>query len=165
MVIGASNWQCSETYAGHVAFSEVETRAVKDYLLANTPNVKLFLDLHSYGQWLLYPWAYTSDLVENIDELHYLGDRVNDAIYAVRGTNYTVGSSNAVLYASSGGSRDWTKAVAGIDLGYTVELPAGGDSGFDPDASEIIPVVTETWEGIKVYYEHVRDKYVTYDIY
>ncbi|KAJ8922113.1 hypothetical protein NQ315_004047 [Exocentrus adspersus] len=160
MVIGASHWQCSDTYAGYTPFSEVETQTVRDYLLANRPNVKLFLDLHSYGQWLLYPWAYTSDPVDNIEELHALGDRVHDAISAVRGTNYTVGSSNAVLYASSGGSRDWTKAVAGIDIGYTVELPGGGSAGFNPDASEIEPVVTETWEGIKVFYEHIRDKYV-----
>lgn len=160
MVTGASNWQCSETYAGRSAFSEVETQAVKNFFDSYRGRIKLFIDLHSYGNLLMYPWGYTSDPPEDAEELQSLGDRVNDAIHAVRGTNYTVGTARSILYATSGGSRDYAKAVGGIDLSYTIELPAGGDAGFNPDASEIVPVVTEIWEGIKVFYEHVLDKYV-----
>lgn len=108
----------------------------------------------------MYPWGYTSDPPEDAEELQFLGDRVNDAIYAVRGTNYTVGTARSILYATSGGSRDYAKAVGGIDLSYTIELPEGGDVGFNPDASEIVPVVTEIWEGIKIFYEYVVEKYI-----
>uniref|UniRef100_V5GRX6 Zinc carboxypeptidase A 1 n=1 Tax=Anoplophora glabripennis TaxID=217634 RepID=V5GRX6_ANOGL len=95
MVTGASGWQCSQTYAGHSPFSEVETQAIRDYVLANKENIKLFLDIHSYGNWLLYPWGYTTDPPDDADELQALGDRVNDAIAAVRGTTYTVGNSTS----------------------------------------------------------------------
>lgn len=37
-----------------------------------------------------------------------------------------VNSSGVFLYAAAGGSDDWVKAVAGVDLSYCVELPNGG---------------------------------------
>lgn len=161
MVTGASSWQCSQTYAGHTAFSEVETQAIRDYVLANKENIKVFLDIHSYGNWLLYPWGYTTTPPDNGDELQELGDRVNDAIYAVRGSNYSVGNSNILLYATSGSGPDYAMGVAGIDLAYTLELPAGGNSGFNPEADVIESVVEETWEGLKVFHDYVLEKYVT----
>ncbi|KAJ8922112.1 hypothetical protein NQ315_004046 [Exocentrus adspersus] len=160
MVTGASSWQCSETYAGRSAFSEVETQAVKNFFDSHRGRIKLFIDLHSYGRLLMFPWGYTSDPPSDFEELQSLGERVNDAITSVRGTNYTVGTAISILYPTSGGSRDYAKAVGGIDLSYTIELPAGGNAGFNPDASEIIPVVTEIWEGIKVFYDYVVEKYV-----
>ncbi|KAJ8970943.1 hypothetical protein NQ317_008290 [Molorchus minor] len=160
MLVGASNWQCSQTYAGYQAFSEVETQAVRDIFLANRGNIKLFLDVHSYGPYFLYSWGYTEDPPENVEELHSLAASANDAISAVRNTSFAVGNSMTLLYAVGGGSRDFSRAVGEVDLGYTVELPPGGSSGFNPDASEIIPVVTETWEGIKVFYEYIQEQYV-----
>lgn len=50
---------------------------------------------------------------------------------------------------SYGACRDWAYGVAGVPLSYTFELPGAG-FGFAPPASTIIPVVTETWEAVKV---------------
>ena len=154
METGASSWECSETYAGSRAFSEVETRNLRDYIL-KTPNIKAYLTLHSYGQYLLYPWGYGNVLPSNWRELDDLGQKVNDAIRAVSGTRYTVGSSTQVLYAAAGASDDWAMGVAGIDLVYTIELPGGGSYGFDLPASRIQGVVVETFEGFKVYADYV----------
>ncbi|KAK0073986.1 hypothetical protein PV325_008920 [Microctonus aethiopoides] len=63
--IGASDDPCSEIYAGPNAFSENETQALRDFVLANSNTIKVYLTLHSYGQYLLHPWGYTSDLPEN----------------------------------------------------------------------------------------------------
>ncbi|KAJ8932662.1 hypothetical protein NQ314_014539 [Rhamnusium bicolor] len=76
MVTGASSFQCSQTYAGHSAFSEVETRAISNYLLANRANIKLFVDIHSYGNWLLYPWGHTTVPSADAAELQNVGDQV-----------------------------------------------------------------------------------------
>lgn len=50
-----------------------------------------------------------------------------------------------------GSSYDWSFEQAGITLPFSMYLPSGGDAGFDPPASDIMPVVTETWEAIKAF--------------
>jgi murein tripeptide amidase MpaA len=154
MEAGASSWECSETYAGKQAFSEVEARHLRDYL-AKTANIKAYLTLHSYGQYLLYPWGYGNVLPDNWRELDDLGHQVDNAIRAVSGTRYTIGSSTQVLYAAAGASDDWAMGGAGIDIVYTIELPGGGVYGFDLPASRIQGVVVETFEGFKVYADYV----------
>lgn len=159
METGASSQECSETYAGSQAFSEPETAALRDYVLEHAHHIKLYLTFHSYGQYLLYPWGYTSALPEDADELHALATRVNAAIAAVAGTRYTIGSSTNVLYPAAGGSDDYVKGVGGVALSYTIELPGGGTWGFDLPTSRILPVVRETFEGIRVYQAYVEEKY------
>lgn len=58
--IGASTDPCSETYRGKKGFSEPETFALKTTLEKIKKECKFYLTLHSYGQYLLYPWGYTS---------------------------------------------------------------------------------------------------------
>ncbi|GLV45589.1 uncharacterized protein CBL_02609 [Carabus blaptoides fortunei] len=158
--VGTSDDECSDIYSGPKAFSEAETSALRDFALNNQGKFQLYLTFHSYGEWLLYPWGWTSALPENVDELDSLAHDVNDAIRAVRGTNYVIGSSTNVLYPAAGGSDDYMMAVAGIPLSYTVELPGRG-GGFSPPASEIKGVVEETFEGVKVYGQYIANKYRT----
>merc|ERR1712173_556034 len=56
---GASSNPCHQTYRGPYAFSEPETAAARDFILflAQRFNVELYLPLHSYGQFILHPWA------------------------------------------------------------------------------------------------------------
>ena len=55
---GASTNPCSEIYRGDSAFSEYETKAESDYILKNLKGrAQVFLAVHSYGQYWLYPWV------------------------------------------------------------------------------------------------------------
>lgn len=152
---GASSYECDETYAGPSAFSEPETAALRDLVEKYSENIKLYLTFHSYGNYLLYPWGYTSDLPDDVDELDALAQAVGAAIASVSGTRYTIGSSTNVLYAAAGGSDDWVKGVGNVQLSYTIELPGGGIWGFDLPASQIIDVCVETFEGVKVYHNYI----------
>lgn len=58
--VGASSDPCAETYRGRSGFSEPETVALKGVLEEIKIECKFYLTLHSYGQYLLYPWGYTS---------------------------------------------------------------------------------------------------------
>lgn len=58
--VGASSSACSDTYKGASAFSEPETQALRDLMHSLTGRAKFYLTLHSYGNYLLYPWGYTS---------------------------------------------------------------------------------------------------------
>ncbi|KAF2889624.1 hypothetical protein ILUMI_16550 [Ignelater luminosus] len=80
-------------------------------------------------------------------------------IRTVQGTIYKVGTSTNVLYAAAGGSDDWVKGVAGIELAYTIELPGGGSEGFDPPPEQIPSIVTETWAGVKGYHHYIQGKF------
>ncbi|KAF5301247.1 hypothetical protein FQR65_LT00947 [Abscondita terminalis] len=157
--VGASSDPCDDTYMGPSAFSEVETFNTKTYIESLGSRVKLYLTFHSYGNYLLYPWGFTSALPSDEPELRSLARSVNSAIVQAGGDSYTIGTSTNVLYAAAGGSDDWAKGVAGIQLSYTIELPGGGWSGFDPPASSIQPICRETFPGIKVYGEYIAQKF------
>ena len=53
---GASRNPCSETYAGPYPFSEVETRALANFV-RQFSDIKIYVSFHSYGQMLLFPYV------------------------------------------------------------------------------------------------------------
>ncbi|XP_067647211.1 carboxypeptidase B1-like [Eurosta solidaginis] len=63
--IGASSSSCADVFMGVTAFSEPETKALRDLMLSLSGRAKFYLTLHSYGNYLLYPWGYTDQLPSN----------------------------------------------------------------------------------------------------
>ncbi len=57
--VGAPAQPCSDTFRGEKAFSEPETIALRDLMHSIRNECKFYLTLHSYGQYLIYPWGYT----------------------------------------------------------------------------------------------------------
>ncbi|KAK1122188.1 hypothetical protein K0M31_009414 [Melipona bicolor] len=146
---GASLDPCHETYAGPRAFSEPETKAMADYILANKQNIRVYLTLHSYSQMWLVPWGYTDTKPSDYSELASVAKKAIGAVTKIHGTDYQVGPSADLLYPTSGASDDWAKGVAGIKYAYTVELRDRGRYGFLLPASQIVPTAREIWAGIK----------------
>ncbi len=84
---GGSNIQCDETYRGPSAASEPETQAVQNYVIAEFPDQRpddlttpapldatgLFMDIHSYGRLVLWPWGFSTTPPPNAAELQTLG--------------------------------------------------------------------------------------------
>lgn len=159
MVAGASNEECSNTYAGPEAFSEPETLAFSRFVDRYKDSIKLYLSVHSYGQYIIYPWSYTTVLPDDWEELDDLAQATASAIYDVQGTRYTVGNSVELLYYAAGCSDDWVKGAAGVELTFVIELPGGGSFGFDLPSSRIPSVVNETWQGILVLQDYVTQKF------
>ncbi|XP_076679448.1 carboxypeptidase B isoform X2 [Andrena cerasifolii] len=146
---GASLDPCHEIYAGPHAFSEPETKAMADYILANKQNIRMYLTLHSYSQMWLVPWGYTYSKPSDYSELANAARKAINAISKVHGTSYQLGPSADLLYPTSGASDDWAKGVAGIKYAYTLELRDRGTYGFLLPATQIVPTARETWAGIK----------------
>lgn len=46
-----------------------------------------------------------------------------------------------------------------MELTFVIELPGGGNFGFDLPASRIGSVVNETWQGILVLQDYVAQKF------
>lgn len=136
---GASTNPCTETYRGPYAFSEPETRAVRDFILTRRYDIDMYLTFHSYGQMFLHPWGYERVDFYGEAELERMG-RVGASGARSMGGGYRVGSAAKILYPASGGSDDWAKGGAGIKYSYTIELPDTGKYGFILPASQIIKV-------------------------
>ncbi|KAI4504466.1 hypothetical protein M0802_000016 [Mischocyttarus mexicanus] len=146
---GTSLDPCHETYAGPYAFSEPETKAVAEYIMANRQNIRMYLTLHSYAQMWLSPWAYVRNNPADYSELTNVARRAVNAIAKVHGTNYQAGPAADLLYPTSGASDDWAKVTAGIKYAYTVELRDRGTYGFLLPATQIVPTGREIWAGIR----------------
>lgn len=132
---------------------------LRDVVMTISDTCKFYLTLHSYGNYLLYPWGYTSDLPDTWRDLEEISQVGAQAIHKATGAKYTVGSSTNVLYAAAGGSDDYMFAVGKVPISITMELPGGGRNGFDPPASDIQRMANESVIGIFAMIQAVADKY------
>ncbi|ORY87504.1 hypothetical protein BCR35DRAFT_277408 [Leucosporidium creatinivorum] len=130
---------CSDAYAGEGPFESPELRAVRDYLLEKKNNVKGFLDVHSFGQMIMFPFSYSCSRSSPDEENHFEGVVwAAKALRAVHGKNFEVGSVCEVSLTAPGDSIDWTYAVGKIRWSFSVEL-RGGIFGFLLPPAQIRP--------------------------
>lgn len=107
----------ADTYQGPTAFSEPESRALRDLVLAR--NFKVIVDYHSYAQVIVYP--------SDSPRMHERAQIIAALISAVHGQTYTAASYEPPLF--SGGFVDWAYGVVHIDA-YLIELRP--DSAANP---------------------------------
>ncbi len=122
---GSSLDPCDPTYRGPSEVSEPEVQAVRDYVTALFPNVwsggtvppdssGVFIDLHSYGRLVLWPWGYTSALAPNAVALQTLGRRF--AWFNNHTPEQAIG-----LYPTDGTTDDFAYGARGA-AAYTFEM-------------------------------------------
>jgi hypothetical protein len=107
--LGTSSDPCSDIYKGPRAFSEPETSAVSNAILARRDQIKMYLTFHSYSQLLLVPWGYGKGKPADYNELYNLGMKGKQALEATYRTQYKIGTAPDLLYSAAGGSDDWAK--------------------------------------------------------
>ena len=93
---------CHETYAGPHAFSELETRAMSNFIMDYGDNINLYLTLHSYAEMILVPGGHGDTKPADYKELASIARKAAKAIAKVHGTNYKVGLSSSLLYPTTG---------------------------------------------------------------
>ncbi|KAF1969089.1 hypothetical protein BU23DRAFT_557941 [Bimuria novae-zelandiae CBS 107.79] len=145
---GASTSPCSETYKGQAAGDAPENKGLVAQVnsLRDGKGIRLYLDIHSYGQYILWPYGYDCSLVvHNSAQLRSIATSAAAAIRTVSGTTYTIGPSCSTLYATTGSSVDYIDATGNSTYSYTWELRDTGTYGFVLPASQIQPTVRETW--------------------
>ncbi|KAI1093240.1 hypothetical protein F5B19DRAFT_491573 [Rostrohypoxylon terebratum] len=118
--------------------------------LTNTTGIKLYVDWHSYGQYILTPYGYScTAATTNQDKQNSLAKSLATAIEKPYGTRFTAGPTCATLYATAGGSNDYVTDVNKAEYGWAIELRDTGRNGFTLPADQILPTGIEIWEGIK----------------
>lgn len=125
---GSSDDPCAETYRGPSPASEPETQAIQGYLRAIFPDQRegsltsaapqdamgVYIDVHSYGRWVLWPWGFNNTGAPNGAALWTLGRKL--AYF----NNYTPAQAVA-LYPTDGSTSDFGYGELGV-ASYTFEL-------------------------------------------
>jgi len=159
---GSSSHPCADTYRGETAFSEPESKAVRNFVFSAELYGKIdaFITLHTYSQLWIYSYSHRKfSFPTDVEDMKSLAKKAVSALEKMYGTRYDVGAGPDVIYAFSGGSTDWAKESARVKFSYTIELrPSYHDfNGFILDKSQLIPTARETWAGLKVVVDRVLE--------
>jgi hypothetical protein len=136
-VVGSSSNPYDENFHGDAPFSEPETVAIRDLVVAET-NLVAHIDFHSYSQLILRPWGFTYDAPPDEPVLAMLGQSLSDAMWDATSTDYP-SIHAAELYPAAGAVDDWVYGERGI-MGFTIEM-RGDDFVVPP--SQIDPACRE----------------------
>jgi hypothetical protein len=137
-VVGASDDPFAEDYLGDAPFSEPESSALRDMILAH-PQIAAHIDFHSFSQLVLRPWGYSYDLPSDEATLAMLGDSMSEAMWNATSTDYASIHASE-LYPAAGAVDDWGYGTQGI-MAFTIEL-RGDDFVVPP--SQIAPACDES---------------------
>ena len=133
--IGSSPSTSNATYRGPGAFSEPETRALRDFI--EDREFTIWLSYHTYGELFLYPWGYVPEFTPDQKVFASLGAEMAE------GTGYVVGNTAlGTIYLTNGGSDDWAYgeiATKNRIFSFTPETNNSGQGGFAPAESYIQP--------------------------
>jgi len=84
---GASSSDPSNNlYHGPAPFSEPETQVMRDFMLAH--DLDLYMDYHSYGQLISFPWIHTDDLASDDALMGHIAEHMARLIAEVHGVRY-----------------------------------------------------------------------------
>lgn len=132
-------------YRGESPNSEPETQALIDWIEDHRGGLAACLNYHTYGQLVMYNWAYSFEDPPNVEMMRPVADRYAEDIRAVNGRNFDSGSWAQVLnYTGYGTTNDYLHAALGVPT-ITFELyPDNASQGaFYVDESAIAPSIAE----------------------
>ncbi|KAK7924100.1 hypothetical protein PG985_006154 [Apiospora marii] len=139
------NWP----YKWEAAGDTPEVKVLKAFTdkLAAGKGIRLYIDFHSYGQYILLPYGYTcSKRASNDAKQESLAGGLQSAIAKPYGKRFTYGPICSTLYAATGGSTDYMTEVAGTTYAWAIELRG---SSFVLPADQIRPSSIEIWQGMQ----------------
>jgi carboxypeptidase A2 len=149
---GVSHAPCNDIFCGESGGSEPETQAVQNELVRLGPTLAASVTVHSYGNMWMFPWGNTVNFAGAVcerasdhAELMRVADATANAIQATYNTRWSRGNSCEVIYATSGGTDDFAKGVAGVKYAFCPELRG---NSFVIAASNIPLSFNEVWNGV-----------------
>ncbi|GAA29142.2 carboxypeptidase O [Clonorchis sinensis] len=149
---GTSPRACDDIYRGDGPASELESQALINKLTELKDQIVLYLNLHSFGQFILTPYGFARYRYPgNYNNMINLGELVQKEIQKRYNYVYRVGSASDLLYEASGGAEDFVAGVLNVPYAYTIELCDEGRYGFLLPPAYIRTVGRQLWTAVKVF--------------
>ena len=145
--LGMSHHPSSELYCGNNPFSELETQAIKRFVIDH--NICGCISWHTYSELVMWPWGYSEDVQTPHDEyMGTVGTEIASRITKQFESGTYTPTQAAGLYPTSGDTIDWiygySHYVKGKPcFGYTIEACAS----FHPEEEFLEQVCTENIQG------------------
>ncbi|EAA12599.3 AGAP008070-PA, partial [Anopheles gambiae str. PEST] len=133
-----------DTYRGPSAFSEQESKAIGNLLKEHAQTTILYVDLHTFGETILYPWSFTDEAAPNAAWSRSVAEEGAHIIREKYHEYYTVGTSAHLFERTYGSSLDYCHSV-GINVCLWFELT---NVGFQIKESDIERFGQEAWAAI-----------------
>jgi len=130
--LGSSPDGRDETYRGAAPFSEVETRALKNF--CENREILLCLNNHTHGNYLIYPYGYINAVPPEYPIYRAYAERLTSE------NNYAIGNCYQVLgYYTNGDADDWMHGEQGTKNRIFALTPEAGNrsEGFWPPVKRI----------------------------
>ena len=152
---GSSGNPCSAVYRGASAFSEPETEAISDFILAR--QFKNVLHYHTYSNVLIHSWGDGTFPDEpDLSTLREIGAEMT------RENGYAVGTGTETIgYGVNGDAVDWTYGTAGL-ISYTPEVGSYADN-FWPSEDRVVPLCQNQVHSNKIFALVAGSDYIVYD--
>jgi len=152
---GSSGNPCSAVYRGTSAFSEPETEAISNFILAR--QFKNVLHYHTYSNVLIHSWGDGTFPDEpDLSTLREIGAEMT------RENGYEVGTGTETIgYGVNGDAVDWTYGTAGL-ISYTPEVGSYADN-FWPSEDQVIPLCQDQVHSNKIFALVAGSDYIVYD--
>lgn len=146
--VGTSRKPCEEIYCGDRPFSENESRAIRDLMVALGSRLKAYFSIHAYSQLWMTPYGTSKKLPPNYDTLVRVGKAGTTALAKKYGTQYSLGSIANIIYEAAGSSVDYAYVKQDVKIAYALELRDTGRHGFFLPQNQILPTCEETFDGL-----------------
>ena len=161
---GSSDQACAQTFRGSATASEPETQAITAYMQGLFPDARgaeddaaapsdtsgVFLDIHSHGRLVLWPWGHTDTTAPNGTQLQTLGRKL--AFFSRHTPQQAIG-----LYPTSGTTEDYGYGELGV-ASYTFEL---GTSFFQDCNHFETKIVSKNISSLRYALKVARTPYIT----
>lgn len=141
---GSSALKRSQVYRGDRPFSENESVALRS--LVKREGIRLHVDLHAFGQLILFPWNHDGEPSKDHARYAAVGDDIASAIHGAHQNPYRL-IRGVELYPAAGTMSDWMYGEAGA-ISFTFELRPRSGAGFVLPPSEIKPTCDEAMAGV-----------------
>lgn len=144
--LGSSSIGYHPWFRGDSAFSEPESRAVKDFV--SSKGISIQLNWHAYGNLIIYPWNY-----DNLQTAHreFYAELSRSMTYQ---NNYLYGTVHETYgYQSNGDADDWSYGdTISKTRCYSLTAEIGTmDDGFWPNISRIFDLCKATiWTNLSL---------------
>ncbi|XP_046970811.1 carboxypeptidase B-like [Vanessa cardui] len=137
---------CSHIYGGVEAFSEPETKMIKNLIEKHGRTIRLYISLQNNGRFISYPWQYERAASGMFRQHHLLGLQMISAM----GDDYVLDVGSVALGdRTSGTSTDY---VMDNEVLYTfnINIEKEGVSGVIIPDTKIKPIAENVWNAVAI---------------